>query len=965
MPATLQFKLLGQPLILLNGELDLRVEKARALLFYLAVTRAPHSREKLSRLLWIPYSEDQWPDVPDSQKPKLEKAARDNLKTELWRLRKKTTGLESYILVGDDVVGLNRDLPLELDTEAFASCFTDPAVENLEEALKLYRGPFLHEFKVRDAPQFDQWVSGQRAWVENLLFQAYGQLARHHAGQGDYAQSLRYIEDWLTYMPDDEQVHACKLILLALMNQQRRARDYYQQISRFPNLAQEPLKALMAQIDSEILTSADLDDLLPPAPTAAAVPTPAVVIRPFQSPPRPDHLVGRIQEIDAIKQLIARDTLSLFALVGMGGIGKTTLSIRFAHELRHLFEDGVLWGDLTRSAPVDILDVWGRAYGANDIGRLPDIASRAAAFRNLMSNKRALIVIDDVKKAQQVEYLLPNNPGCVVLITTRSHYAVSQIEMMSHLTAKRFTLKGLLRQDSLSLLRIALGDARIRPETETADKLAELLGDHPLALEITAQRLKLRPDRTFHQEAQALQTAESRLRHLKIGERAIRATFDESWVLLDEWGDDSQALKQMFPQLSVFRERPFGLEAAASVTERPTDDTDELLNTFCNLSLLNREGGGRYRLHALLADYAREKLNSQQRERCLRRLAAHYRDYAARHKDAFGELDKEWSGITAGMQAAYDLKDWSLLLSYARDLEQGLYSLGRFSDARQLCRWLCRDASGHEHNNTLIELAGPRVLGDLYCRWGLYCIEQSDFEEAKVQIENGQEIFDELRDQAGLAKVKFLLGGVAREQEQLAEAELLLREAYAMYTQLNDRGAAADVLIQLCGVLVMQENLLEAKQLAERALGNFQQVGHNGGIVKALKLLARIAELNQEFDVAEQFCFDALSICERLHDNLEQSIVWYILAGIYRDQGQFEGALEAVNNNLSLAHQMGDIYRKAYAYARKASIHEAMGHFEIALKTYQQSLILLQRLGAPEYERVLAVKKSLQEKFES
>jgi DNA-binding SARP family transcriptional activator len=944
METTLKLNLLGRPLIFFDDQVfnKLRVDKARALLFFLAATRRNHSREDLSHLLWVPHSGDEWIDLPDKEKARVEKLARDNLKTEIWRLR-KLEPLEPYIYAERDVVGLNRDLPLDIDVEGFEACFPagrEPTVDQLETALKLYRGPFLRDFSARNAPRFDEWIDGQRFRLEGLAFQAFGQLARYYAARSDYAQSLRYIEDWLTYSPDDEHVHQCKLILLALLNETHRARDYYQQLNHLLRLETDLLPALMARLESGQITPEALDELLPPPPAAISTTAAPVIARPFMAPPRPDHLVGRIQEIDELKRHLAVSELKLIALVGMGGIGKTTLSIRFAYELRHVFEDGILWGDLTESAPMDILDLWGRAYGANDIGRLAGITNRAASFRNLMQHKHALIVIDDVKKAAQVEHLLPNNPDCVVLITTRSHYAVSQIEMMSRLTAKKFTLKGLARRDSLNLLGSMLGEGRVQDESEDAGALAELLGDHPLALEITAQRLKLRPDRALRREAQAFQAAESLLQNLTLGERAVRATFDQSWSLLDEVEEDGPALKRIFPRLGVFRERPFSLEAAAFVTEVQEEEADEQVNALCNLSLVNRGGRGRYRLHALLADFARQKLETKQRPHYLQRLAEYYQQYAARHKDSFGELDREWGGITAGTQTAYDFKDWRRLVDYAAALQEGLFGLGRFTDARRLYRWLCRSADDRSHNLEVIEQVGPKTIGDFYCQWALACIEQNAYEEASAQVANAEEVYEELNDRAGIARTKLLLGRIGIEINEPDAAFKALNLSLEICQEIGDQLGFAEASHQLAQLRFDQSQFTESEQYSKEALANFREIAFPIGIIKSLRLLADLALKAKDYSTAEVHCSEALIICDQINEQSDRTVVLQSLAISQWLQNRLESGLVNISKSIDLLVSIGDNKQQGRSYRIQASIYYAMQKLDEAFESAQHGLRL-------------------------
>jgi predicted ATPase len=62
--------------------------------------------------------------------------------------------------------------------------------------------------------------------------------------------------------------------------------------------------------------------------------------------PHSVRLVGRDREILAVRGLLSRDDISLVALSGRGGVGKTRLAIQVAGGLAGLFADGAVFVSL-------------------------------------------------------------------------------------------------------------------------------------------------------------------------------------------------------------------------------------------------------------------------------------------------------------------------------------------------------------------------------------------------------------------------------------------------------------------------------------------------------------------------------------------------------------------------------------------------------------------------------------------
>jgi hypothetical protein len=142
---------------------------------------------------------------------------------------------------------------------------------------------------------------------------------------------------------------------------------------------------------------------------------------PFQAPPDLANFVGRERELDELRKALADGggTAALCGLKGMGGIGKTAIAIHLAHQMRDQFPDGVLWARPDISEPMTILAAFAQAYGA-DVASLPDEASRAAFVRQLLSDKRVLIVLDNVVEAEPLRWLLPGGKCCAVVVTSRN-----------------------------------------------------------------------------------------------------------------------------------------------------------------------------------------------------------------------------------------------------------------------------------------------------------------------------------------------------------------------------------------------------------------------------------------------------------------------------------------------------------------------------------------------------------------
>src|SRR5690606_34842494 len=107
------------------------------------------------------------------------------------------------------------------------------------------------------------------------------------------------------------------------------------------------------------------------------------------------YFTGRDNELAVLENMLLQGQRPFICIQGPPGGGKTVLGTRIAHRFRERFPAGVLWIDAASSDPMAVLADIAEAY-EEDISRYQTLISRSGAVRNILSTKRALIVIDSV-----------------------------------------------------------------------------------------------------------------------------------------------------------------------------------------------------------------------------------------------------------------------------------------------------------------------------------------------------------------------------------------------------------------------------------------------------------------------------------------------------------------------------------------------------------------------------------------
>ena len=471
------------------------------------------------------------------------------------------------------------------------------ACELYEQTMELWRGDPLADVDVlHDLPG----VVEQRRQLADVLLR-YAELA---CGLGFHDRVLPRLHALAAAEPLNERVHAHLMIALAGTGQQAAALGVYEDL-------RARLDREFAIYPSEELVHAHLrvlhQDLPVVRPAYGQLPGHVV---PGQLPASARFFTGRSGDSAMLSHLLGRGPreaggVLIAALTGMAGIGKTALAVSWAHQVAGQFPDGQLFADLQGFshsdpplAPAEALRGFLTALGVAPTRIPADTAGRAALYRSMLVGRRALIVADNARDAEQVRPLLPGSPGCLVLVTSRHRLTGLAAENGAFL----LPMAGLSDGEAYSLLAKILGAERMMTESAAIGELSALCARLPLALCNAAARAAARPRLPLATLVAEMRDERGRLNALETGEPAtsLRGVFSLSQARL------SAPAARMFQMLGIHPGPEITVPGAAALAGLKRARARAALAELCDGHLLTEHAPGRYTCHELLRAYAAE-----------------------------------------------------------------------------------------------------------------------------------------------------------------------------------------------------------------------------------------------------------------------------------------------------------------------------------------------------------------------
>jgi tetratricopeptide (TPR) repeat protein len=862
----------------------------------------------------------------------------ESLIDRLWDTRPPPKARESLLVyiarlraslrqaVGDRVqlVSRARGYALEVDPEAIdvhrfrrlrrqagalaASGDHDHAAALLREADRLWRGQAL-------AGLSGDWVARIRQGLEEERRAATLERVGCELELGRHADLIGELRQLLAQYPLDETLVAHQMTALYGSGRPADALGLYRE-TRGRLVAEQGAEPgpMLSELHQRILGGDPELTMRPPAQH------PSRTAPPDTLPPETAEFVGRHEQL-ALLTGEHGNTPEIAIIEGMPGVGKTALAVRAARLVSEQYPEGTLYLHLHSHDPGS--PALGPAEALQRLlqmlsvpaAQIPDtIGERSALWRDQLSRRRAVVILDDAAGHDQIRPLLPVTGRCLILITTRRR-------LPDYPGSRTLTLEVLPVDQAVTLFRQIAGQGR----TDDADQVAAAVGQCgrlPLAIQLTASRIAQDGSLSLDGLIEELSQFSARLGGTGAVSPEVMAAFDLSYGALEP---DHQ---RFFRRLGVSPCAYLSLPAAAALDGCTLAEAEKALVTLLECHLLARAPGGQFRFHDLIRDYAavraaRDDPETEQRQ-ALGRLLDYYLHTADRADRVLHPFRRRTPVQVARVPAAgpalgtqEDAAEW--LKSEWQNILQAARCAGRRE-------WKQKSAD-------LIHVLAEFV--ELTTYW----------DEAIAAHTLALQAARDLADPARIAQASLALSAALQQTGRHETALPRAEEAATIYRQLGDRGGEADALDQMGLAHQRTARSREALAYFREAWILYRAIEDPHGVAAALSHSGIACWHLGRYAEAQAHMREALSLCRGAGDRRGEAAVLNNLGRVHLANGRHRDALDAYQKSLQIFGEIGGAQNQAIVHHNIGNVHHYKGSREEALAAFRRALAIYRDIG--------------------
>ena len=654
--------------------------------------------------------------------------------------------------------------------------------------------------------------------------------------------------------------------------------------------------------------------------------------------------IGRNDEIESIVRMLERPECRLVTVIGPGGVGKTRLAAEVAARIS---------GDTIPRHFIDMATVTRSDAAALRIARafdvtLPQLDGDGVEFlAEALRDRAAVAVLDNFDHlvdafAEALGTIASRCPEVQFIVTSRVALNVQQ--------EWRFNLPGLDTEGATGARNLFLDRASRVSGREPGDfdpvavgRICKAVGGMPLAIEMAAAWTRSLGEGEIATELRRrLNLLTTTMRDLPERQRSMEAVFDQSCALLNEQERD------VFVRLGIFA-GGFTRGAAIDIAGASLP----LIAKLVDHSLVSLEPAGRYRLHPLLWQYARNGIqaagigNELRREHCLHYLAFTRRQLGrlrgSEQVEAVGEMSQEARNLVQAWRVLPKVmeQNWvDEVLEAAAATAIFMDCTSRYPEGRTFATAVVALAPVAGDRAPELEFLGRTLRGGTDLRLGnvdsaeddltaaialagehqingtpglglspapllplVYLVRGEYGRAASIAREADRAMPDD--DPWSKALALYCLGGAEYGSGEYAAARATTAQGLEILASTGDRWLSDYLRLQMAACALRQGAFDEAETQADAALRSRRAFEDRQGQAHALLRLGDVAAGRSDQPGARERYVQAFKLYKECSDRGGQALAQVSLARVDTAEGDHSSARARFLKALELSEEMG------------------------------------------------------------
>jgi tetratricopeptide (TPR) repeat protein len=627
-----------------------------------------------------------------------------------------------------------------------------------------------------------------------------------------------------------------------------------------------------------------------------------------------DNFVDRWEELTGpIYDLLTSPNCRSLALVGLGGIGKSSLAVATAWRYSWLFTDGLVYVT-ARENPEFGLEEVVRALDRGldwSIG-IGELEVRVQRTLDKLSQSQVLLILDNLdtvapeQRRKIADFLAHWDTGLGgrAILTMRE-----RLSEFDQIVRDAFIHVDSLNLDSaVELLQQLTKGKRILGFTieEDLQEIASLTHSHPLLIELTAGLLS--GGGTWGEAKKSL--------------GPLTGAYERMYRILDSMVQRLARRHATIPYLlktwSVFRggATSEAWEAVISpyIPSLPIGESngEDGMRYLRHSALFTRDEAGRYKVHPLVGQYLEGRmwtpLPPSEKEQIQKSHIRYFLEYASKATGGAARrltlLDPEYLNIRVALERAYGLEEWDAVKRLVKNTYKYLDVRGYWQEwENQIQKGLMAAKNTNDQENQLVFTYYQAEL----------CQRQGQWDQSWHYLNKAEKQAENLGVRHILARVCGVRARLLRLQGRFEDARQKYQQSIELLETLGDWGRIATLHGELAELYRQQGNLTSMRehasacyQIETEILGGMRA----WGTAFAEMQLGKLATEENDFSGAQELFARALPVLQRGDSSLWLYAELLHAMGILQvKRGRLSSARSYLTEALEVARNLSDGYR--------------------------------------------------------